>query len=114
MGLIIRPWWSRRSCLWTRSANSYNGVGLTSRRRHMSPAVGPLSVAVMSLPIVFRRVAQNEMRVVMNTKANQSNENAPGQPIRQADFWRRKTLEELASEQGVMPLADPESLTADF
>jgi hypothetical protein len=39
------------------------------------------------------------------------NKAAPGQT---SDFWKTRTVEELAAEQGVKPVESPEELLGDF
>lgn len=41
-------------------------------------------------------------------------EDANGSPHRTDEFWVSKTVEDLAREQGVPPLADPASLKGDW
>ena len=45
----------------------------------------------------------------MNTDPKPAN-----RPLVDGDFWQTKSLEELATEQDVSPVATPEELKADF
>jgi hypothetical protein len=46
--------------------------------------------------------------------ADRSANGIQAQPAGTSPFWKAQTIEELAAEQGIQPVADPRILRADF
>lgn len=50
----------------------------------------------------------------MNSKRRRGNKLSAGRVVGSSGFWQPKTVEELAAEQGVKPVDDPNELRGDF
>jgi len=61
-----------------------------------------------------RQLMQRKLRSHLKTTSRRKAIPPSPRSVLSSDFWRAKTVEELASEQGVKPVENPNDLLGDF